>query len=55
VAADKETGQHAVDDLFMAYNGFGDLGLDGAVIVAKAVAKSLKLRVDAGNVGLCHR
>ena len=47
-------GQHAIDDLVVADDGFADFGLDSAIIVTEGVAQRLKLRIDAGNVGLRH-
>jgi len=30
MAADEQAGEHAIDDLFMADDGLGNFGLDGA-------------------------
>ena len=52
VAADEEAGEDAVDDLLVADDGLGDLGLHGAVVAAERFTRRVDLRVDAGDGGL---
>ena len=54
VAADEEAREHAVDDLLVADDRLGDLGLHGAVVAAERFAHRVDLRVDAGDGWLGH-